>query len=128
MGDPEYPLFPLLMKEFSGVGENKREKIFFYKFSSVRIPIENLFGRLKGHFRCLQRVRDVKLHTLPQVIYSCFVLHKYCEDKKEDFPDQNLMSVLSFEKKAQTSTSFLSYGERVNENLPCGIHLQKIKM
>ena len=118
----------MLIKEFSGVGGNKREKLFIYKFSSARIPIENLFGRLKGRFRCLQRVRDVKLHTLPQVIYSCFVLHNYCEDKKEDFPDQNLMSVLSFEKKAQTSTSSLSYRERVNENLPCGIYLQKIKM
>ena len=59
---------------------------------------------------------DVKLDTLPQVTYSCFVLHNYCENKKENLPNQNLMSALSFEKKAQPSTSSLSCGERVNEN------------
>ena len=101
LGDPAYSLLPLLMKECSGAGENKREKLFMYKFSSACIPIENLFGRLKVRFRCLQRAKDVKLDTLPQVIYSCFVLHNYCENKKEDFLDQNLISVQSFEKRSQ---------------------------
>ena len=58
---------------------------------------------------------DVKLDTLPQVTYSRFVVHNYFENKKENMPDQNLMSALSFEKKAQPSTSSLCYGERVDE-------------
>ena len=87
------------MKEFSGGGRNEMEKFFSYKLS-----------------RCLQRAMDVKLDTLPQVIYSCFVLHNCRENKKENLPNQNLMSALSFEKGGQPSTSSLSYGERVNEN------------
>ena len=115
-GDPAYCLLPFLMKEFSGGGRNEREKFFSYKLSSPRILIENLFSRLKAWFRCLQRAMDVKLDTLPQVIYSCFVLHNYCENKKEILPDQNLMTALSFEERAQPSIGSLSYGERVNEN------------
>ena len=59
---------------------------------------------------------NVKLNTLPQVIYSLFVLHNYGENKKKNLPDQNLMPALSFDKNAQPSISSLSYGKRVNEN------------
>ena len=91
LGDPAYPLLPILMKEFSGGGRNEKEKFFSYKLYSSRIPIENSFGRLKAQFKCLQRAMDVKLDTLPQVIYSCFVLHNYCENKKENLPNQYFM-------------------------------------
>ena len=64
---------------------------------------------------------DVKLDTLPQVIYLCFILHNYYENKKENLPDQNLMSALSFEKTAQSLTISLTYGERVNENTAISI-------
>ena len=64
---------------------------------------------------------DVKLDTLLQGIYLNFVLHNYCQNKKENLPDQNSMSPLSFEKGAQPSTSSLSYGESVNENKPISI-------
>ena len=93
------------MKEFSGGGKNERENVFSYKLSSARIPLENSCGRLKARFRCLQHAMDVKLDPLPQVIYSCFVLHNYCENKKENLPNQNLMSALRFEKRVQPSTS-----------------------
>ena len=98
-------------KRFSGGGRNEREKCFSYKLSSARIPIENLFDRLKADPDVLQRAMNVKLDTLPQVTDSCFVLHNYCEKKKENLPDQNLMSALSSEKRAQSSASSLSYGE-----------------
>ena len=64
---------------------------------------------------------NVKLDTLLQGIYLNFVLHNYCQNKKENLPDQNSMSPLSFEKGAQPSRSSLSYGERVNENKPISI-------
>ena len=78
-------------------------------------------NELKTRFRCLQRAMDVKLDTLPQVIYLCFILHNYYENKKENLPDQNLMSALSFEKTAQSLTISLTYGERVNENTAISI-------
>ena len=59
---------------------------------------------------------DVKLDTLLQGIYLNFVLHNYCQNKKENLPDQNLMSALSSEKRTQPSTSSLSYEEKMNEN------------
>ena len=89
---------------------------FTYRLSSARIPIENSFGRLKVRFRCLQGAMEVKFDTLPQVIYWCFVLHNYCDNKNENLPYQNLMSVLRFEKRVHPSASSLSYGEKVNEN------------
>ena len=49
-------------------------------------------------------------------LYLCFVLHNYCKNKKENLPKQNRISALSFKKRSQPSTSFLSYGEKVNEN------------
>ena len=102
------------MKEFSRGGKNEREKFFSHKLSGARILTGNSFCRLKAQFRCLQRAMNVKLDTLTQVIYSCFVLKNYCENNKENLPDQNLISALSIEKRAQPSTSSLSYGETVN--------------
>ena len=87
MSDPTYPVLPFVMKEFSGGGRNEREKCFNYKLSNARILIENRSGRLKAQFRCLQRAMNVKLDTLPQVTYSCFVLHNHSENKKENLPD-----------------------------------------
>ena len=96
LDDPAYPAHPFLMKEFYEGGRNEREKFFSCQCSSLPIPVANSFGRLKAQFRCLQRPLDVKLDTLPQETCSCFVLHNYCENKKENFPDQNLMSALIF--------------------------------
>ena len=116
MDDPAYSLLQILTKKYSRGGRNETEKCFSYKLFSARIPIENSFGRLKARFRSLPCAMDVKLNTLTQVIYSCFALHNYCKNKKENLPDQNLMSALSFQKRTQSATISLSYGERVNEN------------
>ena len=43
--------------------------------------IESAFGRLKARWRILTRPVDLKLDITPQVIYSCFVLHNYCQTK-----------------------------------------------
>ena len=84
----------------------KGKGFFTYRLSSARIPIENSFGRLKVRFRCLQGAMEVKFDTLPQVIYWCFVLHNYCDNKNENLPYQ----------RVHPSASSLSYGEKVNEN------------
>ena len=84
--------------------------------SSAHIVIENAFGQLKGRFCCLKRAMDIDINVLPQVIMACFVLHNYCEMKKEKLPEQNIRSSLNHEKSAQPSTKSLGYKDVVNEN------------
>ena len=57
---------------------------------------------------------DIDINVLPQVIMACFVLHNYCEMKKEKLPEQNISSPLNYEKRAQASTKSLGYKD-VNE-------------
>ena len=47
-----------------------------------RNPIECVIGRLKARWSVLTKQIDLKLENLPIVIYSCFVLHNYCEQNK----------------------------------------------
>ena len=59
--------------------------------SSARIVKENGFGRLKGRFGCMKRAMDIDINVLFQVIMASFVLHNYCEMKKEKVPEQNIL-------------------------------------
>ena len=101
LGDPAYPLLPCLMKEFTAGGKNVRERFFSYKLSSARIVIENSFGRLKGRFGCLQRAMDVNINDLPNVILACFVLHNYCELKKDTVGEEAVMKAITKDKLMQ---------------------------
>ena len=77
LGDPACPFLCIFNERIFWRWKKWKEKFFSYKLSSARIPFKNLIGRLKARFRCLQRAVDTKLDTLPQVIYSCFVLNNY---------------------------------------------------
>ena len=45
---------------------------------------------------------------------ACFLLHNYCEMKKEEVPEQNILSSLNDEKRAQPSAKSLGYKDVVN--------------
>ena len=62
------------MTEFSGGGNIQEQKFASYKWCSVRITIKNTFGSLKARFTCSQRVMDVNINTLPQVVYLLLYL------------------------------------------------------
>ena len=47
--------------------------------------IECAFGCLKARFGSLRREMDIKLDNLPQCTDSCFILHNFCEMRKEGF-------------------------------------------
>ena len=46
---------------------------------SARNQVECAFGRLKARWVFLRWKVDLKIETIPNVIYACFVLHNFCE-------------------------------------------------
>ena len=81
IGDAAYSLIPYCMREYSTCKENE-EVIFNTMLRSARNPIECAFGRLKARWKILIRKMDLKLESVPTIIYACFVLHNFCEKNK----------------------------------------------
>lgn len=78
IGDPAYPLTPNCMKEFETCIKNEHV-LFNNLLRSARNPIECTFGRLKARWSILTRKLDLKLESIPVVVYACFILHNFCE-------------------------------------------------
>ena len=79
--DPAYPLLPGLLKEYDHCPSDP-EVLLKTKLRSVRNQIECAFDRIKVRWRILNRPIDFGIAFLPIIIYSCFILHNYCETVK----------------------------------------------
>ena len=101
LGDPAYPLLPYLMKEYPGGGNTVQEQFFGWQLSSGRITIECAFGRLKGRFGVLRREMDIKMPDLQYVIYACFVLHNFCEQRNEKIGDEVVNNTVRQDNEVQ---------------------------
>ena len=101
------------MKEFVKEGKDQPEKVFGYRLSSARMVIECAFGHPKTRFGSLRRKMDIKLDNLSQCINSCFILHNFCEMRKEGLNSNKLDKSLRLEKEFQP---LIENNYKVNNN------------
>lgn len=79
LGDSAYPVLSWLIPPFKDTGFLSREqKEFNYKLSATRVTIENAFGLLKGHFRCLGHFENFNIKFIVKIIVATCVLHNIC--------------------------------------------------
>uniref|UniRef100_A0AAY4DIJ9 DDE Tnp4 domain-containing protein n=1 Tax=Denticeps clupeoides TaxID=299321 RepID=A0AAY4DIJ9_9TELE len=98
LGDPADPLLPFLMKEYSNGGSMPQDRYVGLCLCRAHMVIGHAFGRLKARFHALKRPMDINLKDLPNVIYSCFVLHNYCEANKDYVDENSVLEAVQFDK------------------------------
>ncbi|KAH7851707.1 hypothetical protein Vadar_015618 [Vaccinium darrowii] len=57
--------------------------VFNPRVGRVQRVAKEAFRRLKGRWRCLKEITEVKLQDLPLVLGACCVLHNICEMRNE---------------------------------------------
>ena len=88
LGDPAYPISPILIKGFTGRQLTPQQESFNVYHSSARMSIEIGFGRLKSRWRMLCKRIDCDYTFAPMVVTTCCILHNICESLKTNVPPQ----------------------------------------
>lgn len=98
LADPAYTLLPHCMKEYKSCTTDEAV-LFNNLLRASRNPIECAYGRLKARWQILTRPMDMKLENIPQIIYSCFVLHNFCEMNGMQMDDEQIKMQVAFDKE-----------------------------
>lgn len=101
VGDAAYTLHEHLLVPYRDNGHlTQKQKNFNFCHSSARMAIERAFGYLKGRFRSLLTILDMKrVDLIAKYIIACCVLHNICLLKDDEFPD--LLEIPSIEQNVQ---------------------------
>ena len=78
LGDSAYGLSASLMKPFSDMSSDPKERHFNKELSRARVKIENAFGIMNGRFRILTHVLNDDIALVGNIILSCAILHNIC--------------------------------------------------
>ena len=78
VGDDIFALHKNLMKPYNRNGPlTQEQKIFNYRISRSRLPIENTFGILTGRWRIFERPLAFNLKTTENIIITAIMLHNF---------------------------------------------------
>ena len=80
LGGPACPLLPYIMKDYAACQGNN-EVTFNTMLRSAGNQIECTFVRLTAQWRILLRPIELKFENIPDIVLTCFVLHKFCEER-----------------------------------------------
>jgi hypothetical protein len=87
LGDPAYKLTTWLMKPYPQTRLlSESQKTFNHSLSSLRVVVEQAFGKLKGRWRCLLGCLNEDTKQVPTTIMACCVLHNICTEMGDDTP------------------------------------------
>ena len=92
LADSAYPLLPHCMKEYSTC-YNNAQVLFNTMLRSARNQIECPYGRSKARWPILTTSLNFNLDDIQVVVYTCFVLHNYCEINKVGIDEISLASL-----------------------------------
>ena len=88
----------------------------------ARNTIECAFGRLKARWAFFRKTIDMQIETVPNLIYSCFVLHNFCERNNRCGIDQEVQPQTLLQRKEDKTTpntpdEFYSHNTTEGENV-----------
>ena len=61
--------------------------------------------RLKARRKILTRATNFKLEDIPQLLYTCFVMHNYCELNNTALDEQGVQRFMDIERENEQAGS-----------------------